>query len=1466
MPDPVVSPPAQLTPHQLSAALLELTGDLDKAEVLQQRMPAWLLKAKPELLEQLQKVHAMAGYQEPKVEMILRRIKSLEVFCAEALSDGLTRRFGVTLNVKRDYLWMPWVRLKLTSASFPIHTAKTMIETRTLLQAAMQNFAEAEAFPEGSNVRRGDTDGVVSQLSASAFSAFCRELDLGRRYQAHLHSALNQARPLADEPRHNADAQDIKQLKAYDMAIDVYLAYLRGHLSEPSFKLLLTFTRQGPNLTRASMLSEKYGDKPLLWQGLDVHDACLWGVVVFSQDPIDTHPHTRCIVYMPGEPHRPLFEYPTFAEFRLYLTLKLQVKGYAEFFARYLDEESRTDFLSRFNTDKTLGPIKPLAINTGLFQFFFNSFIGKLQKDSRVLAVPTRDVDQTVRDQRNERYLSAGLDLLNIAGFFVPVIGQLMMGVAIGQMLGEIYDGVEDWRHDDRHAALSHLRNVVESVASMAAFAVGGKVVGAVRRTVGEHLEYWENFEAAQSSDGKRRLWRSTLRPYARAFTGDQPDALGMQWHEGQPWIKIDGRPYAVRYDAAAQQWRIQHPQRATAFAPPLSHNGAGGWRALHESAQRWTNGLYGLRRLDPRLSAVDDRRLEQTLLGCDLRLAQIRLWVQDNLTLPARVQDHIVRSGLDQNISDLIWRLEKRQPFTADNLALQLEAVPMMPGWPRGRYLEVLDAGGDVVARYPNEARTDSELSVVVTHEQSQDGEVLVAAAEGLYSSELEAVLGAAPAAGETNGEALARRLASTLSLDRKPLFDRLYRAYDQPVGPEQTRLIASVPGLPAKVAEELIDTASSVDRIYLRDSRRVPFTLRQAAREAAAQIQRERLNAPPTEPVTPAVACMAADPPQPAEPTRAQRGMIRKLRDLYPFFSESEAQQLLDSLGSDDLQRARAVRLRQQQLAKLDGLLKAWTQQDAEMKKLPGRLDDYRHSRRQVAMKLRSAWRHQTRLPNAARVSVYSLRLDDMRVGKLPGLPADIDFGHVQQLSMKNMALDNDVAYFLKAFKGLRSLNIDNNQLTWLPEVVSHMPSLERLSLAHNRINLTDATTRKLQAMSGLRSLDLSSNPLGETPSVSQMNHLQSLNLRDTRARELPEGLLSRLHLEDANLRENNIVELPSQLFTAPVAVTGSINLRLNPISARSRQALDEYRRRTGVGMGLQEDDIPLMSEQRSRQAWLEGRTAVDYLRREATWDVLKDDWQSADFFAVLRQMVNTPQYRQVRSDLVRRVWRVIDAAAEDAELRQLLFSLARGEPNCVDAAAYSFSEMEVTVMLDKAMKEAGVSKPSVATLLKLGRGLFRLEQLDSISDVYSRRKNITDQLAVRLVYRSGLAKTLDLPGQPESITYREVGGVTQEDLAEAITQVTTREMSSDLARFLARQGFWLEYLKQQFSAEFSLVRQMYETRQAALDSTSRAYETSLSKVLSDHQQARDQLVERLTRTVLQDAETPLALECPA
>ena len=116
---------------------------------------------------------------------------------------------------------------------------------------------------------------------------------------------------------------------------------------------------------------------------------------------------------------------------------------------------------------------------------------------------------------------------------------------------------------------------------------------------------------------------------------------------------------------------------------------------------------------------------------------------------------------------------------------------------------------------------------------------------------------------------------------------------------------------------------------------------------------------------------------------------------------------------------------------------------------------------------------------------------------MGPLPTL-TEQDVAHVRSLSIKDMQAGDELAYFLKPFKGLVTLELDRNQLTRLPEVLSHMPNLEHLSLDGNQIQLTEHTLRKLADMHNLRTLGLSGNRLGATIDVSKMLDLQELFLR--------------------------------------------------------------------------------------------------------------------------------------------------------------------------------------------------------------------------------------------------------------------------------------------------------------------------------------------------------------------------------
>ncbi|WP_288374496.1 NEL-type E3 ubiquitin ligase domain-containing protein [uncultured Pseudomonas sp.] len=113
------------------------------------------------------------------------------------------------------------------------------------------------------------------------------------------------------------------------------------------------------------------------------------------------------------------------------------------------------------------------AIDGKLFAYLRELHIAKLFDDARVLAVPTGDEDEEDRRERLDAYLGLGLDVLNLAGLFVPLLGQAMLVVGALQIADEVYEGYLDWSVGDRQGALDHLFGVAENIAVGVAVGIG---------------------------------------------------------------------------------------------------------------------------------------------------------------------------------------------------------------------------------------------------------------------------------------------------------------------------------------------------------------------------------------------------------------------------------------------------------------------------------------------------------------------------------------------------------------------------------------------------------------------------------------------------------------------------------------------------------------------------------------------------------------------------------------------------------------------------------------------------------------------------------------------------------------------------------------------------------------------------------------------------------------------------------
>jgi Leucine-rich repeat (LRR) protein len=1598
-----------LSQDQILTALLEATGDLDTAHVLQKTLPDWLIKASPTTLAALDKTVRESQACQAKVDASLQKLQPLKTFCTSELTSALAGKWPVTFDVEKDFLELPGADCGCSDTQ-PRSAGVASIPpaTHSLVEAAMQNFTEEEAaadgFPAGSHVRVASSPSGVAGLTPATFATYCRALNLGQRYQQHFLDVFGLQNIDGKVVASGSIVRDIKQLKRQLMLIDTHTSFMKGHISEAVYTTLQALIDGSATGNPATAETIVHETKPLIMQGIEVHKCCVWGVVVFSVRSVEQFPNEWCLVYMPGEPHRPLFEYPRFADFKQYLTLKLNVGSYKDYFAHGIDEDSKVEFFTTFNDTRNLGFIKQLPITTSLFDFMVQSHVGKMQIDARKLAVPTADVDEDVRQQRLLSYLEVGLTIGMVAGFFVPVVGQLMMGVALGQLLAEVYEGVQDWRQGDKDEALSHLLSVAENIALMGAFAAGQKGLSSlVSKAVHAHPQFFRQFEAVINAGGHLRLWKTDLKPYEQPFDiNNQLSAnpQGLHPADGQTYVRIDQRTYSIGFDSVTKTWKVKHPVRYDAYTPALEHNGEGGWRHPSEHPEEWGSGTYVLRRIDPRLAIVDESRLEKIRKVTGTSLSQLHHLSDENLPLPGRFRDTVERFRLDQKLRRFITDMERGETHNARHAQEQLQLLPSLPGWPAGRYIQVIDDELEVIAVYPKTAAVDDPaLSVEVSEEQLRKGELLEKVVDGLYQHEVDSLLGVkTPKEMETL--VLAKTLGAAVKAERKPLFDELYERYDSSETSDVQALRRVFPDMPARMAQELIANAPSVERLHLRKTGRVPMGLAQTLGEASSDVRLDRaltglylpeIAGPDTEKLAVQLlsrlsgwdenlrlevregtskgklleslgketedvarkcivvksaagheaftgdgtslgaassgpdslyeAVLKAIPPRqriamgyaevgdswrlrghlldnamdersaaarilstgtieprpsnigciqgdsPVSQATHPSALLRKVKKLYPLFSDPQASAFLEGLGRDHLTRANRVKALQQSLKKLRTLLHTWSENEADLKALPGELSEYRQSRRVASDNIENSWRRLFVLRNDAGLPVRGLKLDGMRIGKLPTLPPEVTFDHVTHLSLKNMELGNDVAYFLKAFKNLESLQLDTNKLTQLPEVLSLMPELKQLSLAGNQLKLTEQTLLKLSNMRSLETLNLSNNPLGATPDVSRMFDLRFLSVRETGATELPKGLARLPNLDRVDLRDNNIRDLPDWLFNSPKRFSETVNLRHNPLSLNSRSQLSVYRDSVGVGMGYLEDDIARLNEQQARTLWLPQEVDETYLRRNSTWTAFKDDPVSDGLFRLLSELGDTADSQHVREDMTRRVWRVLEAAESNATLREQVLDLAANPINCTDTAALNFSNLEIAVEIDKVINPSGSAQSTAAPLLKLGRGLFRLDQLDRVAQEHVQSNPTTDPLEVSLALRTGLAETFELPGQPRHMRYASLSGVTQSVLDIAQNRVISAELSPALLKFFVQQPFWCDYLKRHYPRQFAAVNETYPAMMEAVfekaDSlTTGDYLSQINTIKAQKDLAENAVLERLTVDALKLADLGICI----
>ena len=638
-------------------------------------------------------------------------------------------------------------------------------------------------------------------------------------------------------------------------------------------------------------------------------------------------------------------------------------------------------------------------------------------------------------------------------------------------------------------------------------------------------------------------------------------------------------------------------------------------------------------------------------------------------------------------------------------------------------------------------------------------------------------------------------------------------------------------------------------------------------------------------------------------------------RLQDVNPLLSTEQAQQCLARLRSEGLSDAQ-----------IDARLTVWRDSDEALTRelngwiftraIPWNRGDKSKHRSFLAMKVRDCWAEG--LTRHSEHSGSTLDLTGLNTGDLPRLSKV--FSPVRTLNLTGVEFSaQSFNEFCAAFPEVTTLVLNGNALDTLPDAVGGLSGLERLELSGNKL----ATGESLYTQAGgnrLRWLDLSHNQLEEF-SASAFSRLETLKLDHNGLDSWPDGVLELPHLRALDLTGNNISVFPDRLLDGShrELVAGTV-LSENTLTLNSLRQLRDYSAANanrdvmgysrahldreidlrlrgadsepgsgsdgdsddsdgfgGGGVGgrvdvhAQVEAIEAIANPAQNVAapametWLTFTPADVRAARQALWAQLARQANHDAFFHLLSTLPDTLEFRLSGADLTHRVWQVIQAATENAELREQLFVNAETHDTCLDGRILSFSELEARVYEYNTLRDIPQHRPEQRgrALLNLTRRLFRLERVDRLAEAAAINQ---DRAEVRLQYRIGMTSGwpdgLELPGQPAHMLYGTP--IRGQVLINARASVLADEASPAFLEDLISRDYWVRYLEDRHSEVFEALKLEESRRHGAVedaypDLSSPEYLDAMGVLEVELPATRMEKLKELSRTELESLSSP-------
>lgn len=602
----------------------------------------------------------------------------------------------------------------------------------------------------------------------------------------------------------------------------------------------------------------------------------------------------------------------------------------------------------------------------------------------------------------------------------------------------------------------------------------------------------------------------------------------------------------------------------------------------------------------------------------------------------------------------------------------------------------------------------------------------------------------------------------------------------------------------------------------------------------------------------------------------------LTEQAHEIYPGMTTYSIRQWVESLNMSDAQLAVELQRRRLEYQQLQVTLEAWVAEEPQVLPQFFSAENVRQQRQLFQTALLRSWRRET---------FEVLRLIGLRIGTWPALAAD--FSHVRTLLLNDLQLREVPQAFLQQFREITSLHLERNELTQLPAWLAELPGLRVLNLFCNTdFVLDDAALALFASLPALTNLNLSLLRIAVMPNMAALVRLESLNLSFVGLTQWPQGLEQLTRLYTLDMRGNQISTIPEYVLAPErsravemLALNRSTDLSHNPLDEDSLARLAQYYRRHGVSLGVRAHhlpggEVPVLPAVENVQPWLEGLSAEEQASNSAIWHALGAEEDNHGLFDLLEELRQSADFMQGYDELRARVWALLRDVSESTDVREAIHTLLNDERNCADAVSLMFSDMEVLVLTRRAYALA-TPEATEQALVELGRGLFRLQQVEDIAqaDINLRREvaeaaaaagdssddegEDIDEVEIRLAYRVGLAEALNLPGQPRGMRFAVLAEIPAEEMADARVEVLARETLSARREHLGAQAFWQRFLEQRNGERFSEVDAPFHAALDALDEqqlTSQAYVERSAQIAAEQQAARKVLVNTLTAEVFE------------